>query len=214
MITGPPSVRIISRRNGNHRHPLTLARSRPPTAAELLEPACRSTADQYPDERLVFANSMNLAIPDHLAPILDRLGLDRSNWVETVSGFSRMFKQAAGRSSSLMDAAARSSRRRFTESNEKPPAGTSEGLSSAGFCAHYSEDRSGIAHGSLRTGVHRRDPTSAIARQPINHDRACTGLYSGASWEQIGNSIGNVSPMRPQCEKTKVATCQPWIRRL
>jgi len=53
------------------------------------------------------------AIPDHLAPILDRLGLDRSNWVETVSGFGRMFKQAAGRSSSLMDAAARSSRRWF-----------------------------------------------------------------------------------------------------
>jgi hypothetical protein len=41
-----------------------------------------------------------------------------------------------------------------------------------------------------------------------------TGLYSGASWEQIGNSIGNVSPMRPQCENTKVATCEPWIRRL
>jgi hypothetical protein len=33
-------------------------------------------------------------------------------------------------------------------------------------------------------------------------------------WEQIGNSIGNVSPMRPQCENTKVATCEPWIRRL
>jgi putative transposase len=53
------------------------------------------------------------AIPDHLAPILDRLGLDRSNWVETVSGFGRMFKQAAGRSSALVDAAARSSRRWF-----------------------------------------------------------------------------------------------------
>jgi hypothetical protein len=53
------------------------------------------------------------AIPDHLAPILDRLGLDRSNWVETVSGFGRMFKQVAGRSSSLMDALARSSTRWF-----------------------------------------------------------------------------------------------------
>jgi hypothetical protein len=40
------------------------------------------------------------------------------------------------------------------------------------------------------------------------------GLYPGASWEQFGNSIGNVSPMRPQCENTKVATCEPWIRRL
>jgi hypothetical protein len=33
-------------------------------------------------------------------------------------------------------------------------------------------------------------------------------------WEQIGNSIGNVNHMRPQCENTKVATCEPWIRRL
>ena len=62
--------------------------------------------------------------------------------------------------------------------------------------------------------VYRCNPTSAAARQPITHDQSCTGLYSGASWEQIGNSIGNVSPMRPQCENTKVATCEPWIRRL
>jgi hypothetical protein len=31
------------------------------------------------------------AIPDHLAPILDRLGLNRSNWVETLRGFGRLF---------------------------------------------------------------------------------------------------------------------------
>jgi len=62
--------------------------------------------------------------------------------------------------------------------------------------------------------AYRCDPTSATAAQPITHDQACRGLYSGASWEQIGNSIGNVSPMRPQCENTKVATCEPWIRRL
>ena len=53
------------------------------------------------------------AIPDHLAPIVDRLGINRSNWVETVRGFGRLFKQAAGRSSSLVDAAARRSRRWF-----------------------------------------------------------------------------------------------------
>ena len=53
------------------------------------------------------------AIPDHLAPIVDRLGLNRSNWVETVRGFGRLFKQAAGRPSSLVDAAARRSRRWF-----------------------------------------------------------------------------------------------------
>jgi hypothetical protein len=53
------------------------------------------------------------SIPDHLAPIMERLGLNRSNWVETVRGFGRLFKQAAGRSSSLVDAAARRSRRWF-----------------------------------------------------------------------------------------------------
>jgi REP element-mobilizing transposase RayT len=53
------------------------------------------------------------AIPDHLAPIMERLALNRSNWVETVRGFGRLFKQAAGRQSSLTDAAARRSRRWF-----------------------------------------------------------------------------------------------------
>jgi hypothetical protein len=53
------------------------------------------------------------AIPDHLAPIVDRLGINRSNWVETVRGFGRLFKQAAGRPSSLLEAAARRSRRWF-----------------------------------------------------------------------------------------------------
>jgi hypothetical protein len=53
------------------------------------------------------------AIPDHLTPIMERLALNRSNWVETVRGFGRLFKQAAGRQSSLIDAAARRSRRWF-----------------------------------------------------------------------------------------------------
>ncbi len=53
------------------------------------------------------------AIPDHLAPILDRLGLDGSNWVQTARDFGRMFKQAAGRWSSLARAAPRCSRRWF-----------------------------------------------------------------------------------------------------
>ena len=53
------------------------------------------------------------AIPEHLAPIVERLGLNPSNWVETVRGFGRLFKQAAGRSSVLVDAAARCSRRWF-----------------------------------------------------------------------------------------------------
>ncbi len=41
------------------------------------------------------------AIPDDLAPILDRLGVDRSKWVHTVRDFGRMFEQAAGRARSL-----------------------------------------------------------------------------------------------------------------
>jgi hypothetical protein len=45
------------------------------------------------------------AIPEHLAPILDRLGLERSHWVQTVRDFGRMFKQAASRWSSLRHAA-------------------------------------------------------------------------------------------------------------
>jgi REP element-mobilizing transposase RayT len=53
------------------------------------------------------------AIPDNLAPILDRLGLDQSNWVKTVLEFGRMFKQAAGRASSLARAAPGCSRRWF-----------------------------------------------------------------------------------------------------
>jgi hypothetical protein len=53
------------------------------------------------------------AIPDHLAPILDRVGLERSHWVETVRDFGRMFKQAAGRWSSLARTAPRCSRRWF-----------------------------------------------------------------------------------------------------
>jgi hypothetical protein len=35
---------------------------------------------------------------------------NRSNWVETVRGFGQLFKQAAGRPSSLVDAATRRSR--------------------------------------------------------------------------------------------------------
>ena len=62
------------------------------------------------------------AIPDHLAPIMERLGLNRSNWVETVRGFGRLFKQAAGRSSSLVDAAARRSRRWFQGKAAAPTA--------------------------------------------------------------------------------------------
>jgi hypothetical protein len=48
-----------------------------------------------------------------MASIMERLGLDRLNWAETLRGFGRLFKQAARRSSSLVAAAARRSRRWF-----------------------------------------------------------------------------------------------------
>jgi hypothetical protein len=38
---------------------------------------------------------------------------NQSNWLETARGFGELFKQAAGRSSSLVDAAARCSKRWF-----------------------------------------------------------------------------------------------------
>jgi hypothetical protein len=50
---------------------------------------------------------------EDLAPILDRLGVDRSNWVDTVRESGRMFKQAAGRATSLVRAAPRCSRQWF-----------------------------------------------------------------------------------------------------
>ena len=59
------------------------------------------------------------------------------------------------------------------------------------------------------------DPTSAAASVGASPMiKPLPGLYSGASWEQIGNSIGNVSPIRPQYENTKAVTYEPWIRRL
>ena len=59
-------------------------------------------------------------IPDHLAPIVERLGLNRSNWVETVRGFGRLFKQAAGRSSSVVGHAARGAGSRARRPLEPP----------------------------------------------------------------------------------------------
>jgi hypothetical protein len=44
---------------------------------------------------------------------LDQLGVDRSNWVDTVREFGRMFKQATGRATSLVRAAPRCSRQWF-----------------------------------------------------------------------------------------------------
>ena len=36
------------------------------------------------------------SIPDHLAPILQRIGLDTNGWCDVVQKFGRIFKRAAG----------------------------------------------------------------------------------------------------------------------
>jgi hypothetical protein len=50
-------------------------------------------------------------IPDHLAPILDRLRINGDGWLETVRDFGRWFKRAVGRADSLASAALRTGRR-------------------------------------------------------------------------------------------------------
>jgi hypothetical protein len=83
-----------------------------PSGISLREGPRRAGADHRATGREIRENKCG-AIPDNLAPILDRLGLDRSNWVKTVREFGRIFKQAAGRASSLARAAPGCSRRWF-----------------------------------------------------------------------------------------------------
>lgn len=47
------------------------------------------------------------SIPDHLAPILTRIGLDTLGWCDVVSKFGRIFKQAAGTPEALAHEAVR-----------------------------------------------------------------------------------------------------------
>jgi hypothetical protein len=49
-------------------------------------------------------------IPGHLAPILDRLAVNRDGWLETVENFGRWFKRVVGRADSLTSAALRAGR--------------------------------------------------------------------------------------------------------
>jgi hypothetical protein len=46
-------------------------------------------------------------IPSHLAPILDRLGIDTSSWCDLVKKFGKLFKRAAGKLDSLSAEATR-----------------------------------------------------------------------------------------------------------
>jgi hypothetical protein len=41
------------------------------------------------------------AIPTELAPILSRLGIDDSHWLELAGNFGRLFQRVAGRPSSI-----------------------------------------------------------------------------------------------------------------
>jgi hypothetical protein len=51
------------------------------------------------------------AIPNELAPILERLGMSAEFWLDTVTNFGRWFHRAAGRESLLTDEAARAGKR-------------------------------------------------------------------------------------------------------
>ena len=51
------------------------------------------------------------AIPNELAPILERLGMSAEFWLDTVTNFGRWFHRAAGRVSLLADEAARADKR-------------------------------------------------------------------------------------------------------
>ena len=51
------------------------------------------------------------AIPNELAPILERLGMSAEFWLDTVTNFGRWFHRAAGRVSLLADEAARAGKR-------------------------------------------------------------------------------------------------------
>ena len=47
------------------------------------------------------------AIPEHLAPILDRIGMEAGGWCQLVKKFGRLFKRAVGTAESLVDEAKR-----------------------------------------------------------------------------------------------------------
>ena len=50
-------------------------------------------------------------VPSHLAPILERLGIDSSGWCTLVKDFGRLFKRAAGTAESMASEAARRGQR-------------------------------------------------------------------------------------------------------
>ena len=53
------------------------------------------------------------AIPQDLDPILERIGVSREFWFETVTDFGRLFHRAAGRVSLLVQEASRAGKRWF-----------------------------------------------------------------------------------------------------
>lgn len=63
-------------------------------------------------------------IPEHLAPILSRIGLDSQTWCDVVKKFGRMFKRAAGASESLAQVARRRGQRWLCAPANTMPANT------------------------------------------------------------------------------------------
>ena len=51
------------------------------------------------------------AIPDHLAPILERIGLDSVTWCDLIGKFNAKFKRAAGSQRHLQEEAERRGQR-------------------------------------------------------------------------------------------------------
>jgi hypothetical protein len=143
------------------------------------------------------------AIPDNLAPILDRLGLDRSHRVNTVREFGRMFKQAAGRASSLARAAPRRSRRWFQGGSLGPFRGMIAPMSQA----HAAKTIDGLLdplsrclddESARRVAEFRIDP-SIQARVDLLAERANEGLLTdqeGAEYEAFINTADFVSILK------------------
>ena len=106
-----PTIRILKSMDVFIHHPLSAPGASPNSRGD-----GRRNSALVRSEQTVFAVEFFLNTLDTVATmarILDRLGVDRSNWVYTVREFGRIFKQAAGRASSLVRAAPRCSRRWF-----------------------------------------------------------------------------------------------------
>ena len=98
------------------------------------------------------------------------------DWVETVRGFGRLFKQAAGRSSSLVDVAVRRSRRWFQRvgggSNRLCIGHRLDAEPSTDISVRFPlEDRGRLARSTRCPATFRRDGPVNLSRQLITRTR-------------------------------------------